>query len=614
MNNAKKLASLLLVLALAFTLAVPALAEGEDAPADTVDVTVPATANTMEGPTPALEEGSITIKNAVPGQTYTLYQLLYLESYKITETAASKPDGTDRIGKYAYKPTTVWTEFLNTDGAKQYLSISSADDGGYVTWLGDPTDSRAAELTRLAMTWLETHTITPAATVTVRNLTDAEIAAGKTTLTVKVTGLKLGYYLMDTTVGTLCDLYTTNSDITINDKHTLPGNRKGTKENGGYYYTSDTSMGYITTGNKDEGRESIQVGIEYMSSISLAKGAENYVLHDKMEAGIEFIGITDVVRRRSGEGQGAQDYHLKAYVDDDTPYDYKIVKNPGTDNCDFHLEFSEAFLDTVTDAGTLDVYYTAKLVEGAKIGGTRPLGMDQNVIDADCEGGNVNTSWLSYGANGDMKTVESLTRTYTWEVEIHKIDYATNAAAEDAGKEASTISLEGAEFELCTDSDGKQPITFKQTVRRDKDGEIVYKKDEDGNEVIVDGKKVPEVAYLRDPEATTTQFVTDKDGRILFQGLDSGTYFLWERKAPDGYKMLTTPVRIVIKADGSIRVGTTDLSAGDIHVDVRNSTGGLLPTTGGMGTTLFYILGGILAVGAAVLLITKKRVNAGESI
>lgn len=116
----------------------------------------------------------------------------------------------------------------------------------------------------------------------------------------------------------------------------------------------------------------------------------------------------------------------------------------------------------------------------------------------------------------------------------------------------------------------------------------------------------------RDPEALTTQFVTDKDGRILFQGLDSGTYYLWERKAPEGYKKLTTPVRIVIKADGSIRVGTTDLSAGNIHVDVRNSTGGLLPTTGGMGTTLFYVLGGILAVGAAVLLITRKRVNAGE--
>lgn len=611
MNNAKKLASLLLALALAFTLAVPALADGEDALVDTVDQEVTAD-GTMEGPTPALEDGSITIKNAVPGQTYTLYQLLYLESYKITATAPSEPDGTDRVGKYAYKPTTVWTDFLNSDGAKKYLSVSNAADGGYVTWIGDSTDSRAAELTKLAMTWLETHpAIAHAATVTVRSLTDAEIAAGKTTLTVKVTGLKLGYYLMDTTVGTMCDLYTTNSDITISDKHTLPGNRKGTKENGGYGYTSDTSMGYITTGNKDEGTASVQVGVEYMSSISLAKGAENYVLHDKMEAGIAFLEITDVVRRRSGEGQGAQDYHLKAYVDDATPYDYKFIQNP-QDGCTFHLEFSESFLDTVTDAGTLDVYYTAKLVEGAKIGGTRPVSADQKVDDANCTGGNVNTSWLSYGANGDMVTVKALTRTYTWEVEIHKIDYATRAAAEDAAKEAGTISLEGAEFELCTDDKGEHPITFKQTSRRDKDGNIVYKKDEEGNEVLVDGDKVPEVAYMRDPEATTTQFATDKDGRILFQGLDSGTYYLWERKAPEGYKKLTTPVRIVIKADGSIRVGTTDLSAGNIHVDVRNSTGGLLPTTGGMGTTLFYILGGILAVGAAVLLITKKRVNAGE--
>lgn len=321
--------------------------------------------------------------------------------------------------------------------------------------------------------------------------------------------------------------------------------------------------------------------------------------------------LTDVVRRRSGEGQGAQDYHLVAYVDDATPYDYKFTEGP-TDGCTFHLEFSEAFLDTVTDAGTLDVYYTAKLVEGAKIGGTRPMSADQKVDDANCAGGNVNTSWLSYGADGNMKTVESLTRTYTWEVEIHKIDYAVSAVAEDEGKEVGTISLEGAEFELCTDDKGENPIAFSQTSRRDKDGNIVYKKNEDGSDVEIDGAKVPEIAYMRDPEALTTQFVTDKDGRILFQGLDSGTYYLWERKAPEGYKKLTTPVRIVIKADGSIRVGTTDLSAGNIHVDVRNSTGGLLPTTGGMGTTLFYVLGGILAVGAAVLLITRKRVNAGE--
>lgn len=233
MNNAKKLASLLLVLALAFTLAVPALAEGDPAstnPTYNLDK--------MEG---ALEGGKITISNAIPGQTYHLYQILYLESYKISTANPTKPDGTDRIGTYAYKPNSQWEAFLKQarpadedvslkNYPADYIAIDPTTN--YATWNGDALNNRAEALSRLAIEYAnaEGSTIVPVATAVARELTDQEKADGKTNVSVTFENLKLGYYLVDSTVGTLCELYTTNAEITIEDKNIEPTNRRRSRK------------------------------------------------------------------------------------------------------------------------------------------------------------------------------------------------------------------------------------------------------------------------------------------------------------------------------------------------------------------------------------------------
>lgn len=90
--------------------------------------------------------------------------------------------------------------------------------------------------------------------------------------------------------------------------------------------------------------------------------------------------------------------------------------------------------------------------------------------------------------------------------------------------------------------------------------------------------------------------------------MDVGTYYLEEIEAPKGYNKLTKPIKVEI-ADktGAITVDGTSIS--DTTVKVENKAGTVLPGTGGIGTTIFYLIGGGLMVAAAVLLIAKKRME-----
>lgn len=111
-------------------------------------------------------------------------------------------------------------------------------------------------------------------------------------------------------------------------------------------------------------------------------------------------------------------------------------------------------------------------------------------------------------------------------------------------------------------------------------------------------KKVVWVAGMAD----ATVVKTNEEGAASFNGLANGTYYLVETKAPAGYNQLTDPVEV--KVTGG--TAEADLS---VTAKVENSAGALLPSTGGMGTTVFYVLGAVLVLGAVVLLVTKKRMS-----
>ena len=111
----------------------------------------------------------------------------------------------------------------------------------------------------------------------------------------------------------------------------------------------------------------------------------------------------------------------------------------------------------------------------------------------------------------------------------------------------------------------------------------------------------------KDTQAQATIVITDDNGAGEFIGLEDGTYSLVEIKAPIGYNKLTDSVSVTVNGANAT---TADLSSLTATADVANNTGSTLPETGGMGTTMIYVAGGILVAVAAVLLIVKKRMAA----
>lgn len=112
-----------------------------------------------------------------------------------------------------------------------------------------------------------------------------------------------------------------------------------------------------------------------------------------------------------------------------------------------------------------------------------------------------------------------------------------------------------------------------------------------------------------DTGGNTTLTVKGDANGIKVRGLAAGTYYLIEKTTADGYNLLTTPITVSISDQGVATLGNTSnlFSATDSVITVNNATGAVLPSTGGIGTTILYIIGGILVLGAVVFLITKRR-------
>ena len=99
--------------------------------------------------------------------------------------------------------------------------------------------------------------------------------------------------------------------------------------------------------------------------------------------------------------------------------------------------------------------------------------------------------------------------------------------------------------------------------------------------------------------------ITDAKGELVIDGLDADTYYLRETAGLPGYNKLADDQEITITATPGEKDDTLTFSRPTAYIN--NQSGTELPSTGGVGTTYFYALGGVLAVGAAVLLVTKKR-------
>ena len=107
-------------------------------------------------------------------------------------------------------------------------------------------------------------------------------------------------------------------------------------------------------------------------------------------------------------------------------------------------------------------------------------------------------------------------------------------------------------------------------------------------------------------KADATVKTTDTNGAAAFDGLKDGTYYLEEVKAPAGYNLLKDPAEVVVNGASA---NAANLSSLTVTGNIENSSGAELPETGGMGTTIFYVLGSVLILAAVVLLVTRKRMS-----
>lgn len=227
--------------------------------------------------------------------------------------------------------------------------------------------------------------------------------AGDATTSLTFSGLKLGYYLIDSSLGFLCTLDTTTPEMKVEEKNGVPQNEKKVQEGSSWGQVNDATVGSR---------------VNFKSTVSFESGTTNLIFHDKMDDSLDFVSgsvevVLDATEAKSKETPLIPfDPDVDYSGDKDDPnrniWHYKVIENPSligeeTTQCTFHVEFSEDFYDLIeTGNHTLTITYSAILNENAIVG-----------CDYDDEGkpvlvGNVNISKVSYGDNShftpDSKT------------------------------------------------------------------------------------------------------------------------------------------------------------------------------------------------------------------
>lgn len=410
-------------------------------------------------------------------------------------------------------------KFIETAVDSASTNYFKINENGYATWNGDTTDSRKAEFAQKALAYAKD----AANGITNNGSTKA------TGTTVSFSGLSLGYYLVDSSVGTLCSLDTTKPAATIQEKNGVPSVDK-----------IITSGGVVSADGKSN---SANIGdtVYFKTTITAQPGAQNYVLHDKMTDGLTFNNTVEVKKGESTVESSK----------------YTLNTTGLTDGCAFEIEFKTDFCDTLNANDTITVTYSAVLNEKAKIGN-----VDKNT----------NETWLKYGDS--KNTQHKNTTTKTFEMNVFKFHIDKNDLNTEKG-------LAHAVFTLSKKSDGTEPI-----------------------KLIDKSSNVYRVAKKGEADTVTT-ITSPESGEFKIQGLGAGTYYLTETKQPAGYNKLSGPVTVVIDETGLVKVGESEANP----VKVENKTGTVLPSTGGAGTTMIYLVGAVLVLGSGVVLATKRRVK-----
>lgn len=363
----------------------------------------------------------------------------------------------------------------------------------------------------------------------------------ETTKNITTKSLKLGYYLVSSTAGSLISIDTNNPNKNIKEKNGVPTVTKNVSTDHGTTYSAKKNS--VNAGDN----------VFYQTTITFKPGAKNYKLHDTMDNKLKFSNYIHHV-----------DTNLGGSFDSTKYIDLNITP---TDGCTFEVTFKDAFYTDFRDRIDNDELKTVTFTYIATFAEENGSNYNQPMK---------NTTHLTYGdSNTESNTDE--TETYTFGVPVLKY-------TEENGVRKT---LANAQFNLYKDSADNEAKKLKFTY-------------DSTNE------------YYRYTEGKSGNPTMTSNGTKAFTitGLEAGTYYLKETKAPNGYNTLTSPIKIEIKQkdDGTQQILMNDTEV--TTVDVLNNKGDLLPSTGGMGTTLIYLIGGALVLGSGFVLANKKRAKA----
>ena len=380
------------------------------------------------------------------------------------------------------------------------------------------------------------------------NLTARQAVAQEKTVT--ISNLPYGYYVIDSSLGAVNSTGLTSPSVLVEEKNvTTPAPEKEVQENSraAKTFSIDESNGW---GEWNDG----QIGdtVTFKTKVTLLPKTTNVVLHDTMDATLRYNKDAVVYYAADATGSNVTDA-VKASVN--------------TDGNGFTVSFDTSYTENLTNTVFVTVVYSAQITQ-----------------DAQVNKGQLNDTYVSYGNDGT--TEHDRTYTYTYDINIIKQD--ENHAA-----------LDDTHFNLLA-ADGKTVL------------KVFYN----------DG--VYTLAADQNADNVTDDIVTSSEGKIKINGLDTGVYYLRETQAKAGYNMLTDDIKISISgtvdSTNNTAVGTISATYGEDNaakignVSVKdnilyvvNTTGAYLPSTGGVGTTMFYLVGGALILMAVAAFIVKRK-------
>lgn len=570
MKQAKKLAAVLLSLVLVLALAVPASAAGNY---------------------------TITITNDQTGHTYEAYQIF----------AGDVSDDTQQGGNVEgpILSNITWGSGVDNTRYAALLAALQADGtiGARFAAINDATDAAAiaAALDGAATTDAEAF-----ANVVSGFLSDTATASTAGDGVYTITGLDAGYYLVKDRDGSLQDNPATATEYIVQvlgnvnmepkDSDVPTVEKKVSEED--YHQDNGYGTTYNDVADWDIGDS---VPFKLIGSIPdmSAYDTYEYIFNDTLSDGLTLQEDTIKVYIAVDKNDEVGDYIPLKKGDDYTLTTTNTENGGGS----FSIAFDNLKTAPYIADGTRNyviVTYDATLNANAEIG------LDGNPNSVDLQ--------FSNDPNGDGlgRTTEDTVIVFTYELDGTKVD----------GENEDT-KLEGAEFVLFNGGHTR--------VAHIENGKLVGWVALPGGYDSDTYQQIPYETWETFNRTTNVIMTSAAEGVFGVSGLDDGTYHLMEIKAPNGYNLLEDDVQLVIAAttvNGQNWNGTAadaltaltitvdqgnaeggNLGTGAVNVTVWNNQGATLPETGGMGTTLFYIIGGLLVVGAGILLVVRIRMR-----